>query len=141
MLGFIIMMVLIFAIAVYWINKTTAAAAKSGRSRDRVRLPADERVLGTIHAWAARNDYSLVEETSEVRTYRTKMPLTGAPVFLRVERMDDQFELQSWAVATGLGMSGELALAAPGIALSWPRKEARKPHNELRSELGLPALG
>jgi hypothetical protein len=141
---FFYILVIVFisiVLGVYILRKNTASAAGSDRARDRVRLPAEDRVLPIIEAWAARNGYTLKQDADGARTYEGKTMGTATPVFLRVERIDDQFELQSWAVAAGLGGGGELALGAPGIVMSLPRKQARKPHNELRDELGLPRLG
>ncbi len=136
-----VIVVLIVVLGAYVIRRSTASAASSGLNRDRVRIAAEERVLSVIDGWAARHGYALTTEPDGSRTYQYASKLGGILVFLRVERVDDQFELQTWVRATGFGGNGEMALAAPGIVLSLPRKQARKPHNELRAELGLPSLG
>jgi hypothetical protein len=137
-----VIVLLAIGLGVYIIRKKTASSGGGGeRARDRIRLAANETVLPTVDAWAARNGYTMTEEPDGSRTYQTKTKGTSMPVFLRVERIGDQFELQSWVRASGLGGGGEMALAAPGFVLSLPRKQARKPHNELRDELGLPKLG
>lgn len=125
---------------VYLIRRSTASASAKGETRDHIRFPANDTTLTTIDAWAARSGYTLKEELENTRVYTGSTTGTKIPVFLRVERMGDEMEMQSWIVASGLGGGGELPLASGGIALSLPRKQARKPHNELRSALGLPLL-
>jgi hypothetical protein len=137
----IVMVALGIGIGLFLLKKGTSSTPNGERARDRIRLAASDSVLTTIDAWAARNGYTMTEEADGNRTYKATTKGTSTPVFLRVERIGDQFELQSWAVAAGLGGGGELALGAPGIIMSLPRKQARKPQNELRKELGLPELG
>lgn len=141
MVYIVILVVLSIVLGAYIIRRSTASAAASGGTRDRIRIAAEDRVLSVIDTWAARHGYAMSAEPDGSRVYQSSTKGTAMPVFLRVERIDDQFELQSWVRASGFGGGGELALAAGGIALSLPRKQARKPHNELRAELGLPTLG
>jgi hypothetical protein len=141
-MGFVIIIVFLgIALGIYLIRRSTSSAAGTDRARDRVRIAADDRVLSTIDAWAVRHGYTRTDDADGTRVYQTKTKGTATPVFLRVERIGDEFELQTWAVAAGFGGGGELALGASGIVLSLPRKQARGPQNELRSELGLPKLG
>lgn len=140
MVYIVILVVLSIVLGAYIIRRSTASTAESGGTRDRVRIAAEDRVLSVIDTWAARHGYAMSAEPDTSRVYQSSTKGTVMPVFLRVERIDDQLELQSWVRASGFGGGGELALAAGGIALSLPRKQARKPHNELRADLGSPTL-
>jgi hypothetical protein len=127
-------------IGIFIIRKATSSAASSGTARDVVRVPASGSVTQTIDAWASRHGYRLVEEPGPSRTYQASTKLTSMPVFLRVEQIGDEYEIQSWVRATGLGGGGELAIGAPGMTLKFPRNQAKGVHNELRRELGLPSI-
>lgn len=138
---FIMILVLIGIVGgIFIIRKSTRSAASSGSARDVVRTPVTSSVIQTIDAWAARHGYKLVEEPNSSRTYQATNKLTSVPVFLRVEQIGDEYEIQSWVRAAGLGGGGDLAIGAPGIALMFPRKQAKGVHNELRRELGLPSI-
>lgn len=125
---------------IFFIRKTTRSAASSGSARDVVRTPVASSVIQTIDAWAERHGYKLVEEPNSSRTYQTTTKLTSMPVFLRVEQIGDEYEIQSWVRAAGFGGGGDLAIGAPGIVLKIPRNQVKGVHNELRRELGLPAI-
>jgi hypothetical protein len=141
MVAFITIIVSIgLVIGIYIIRKATRSAASSGTARDVVRMPASDSVTQTIEAWASRHGYKLVEEPGPSRTYQATTKLTSTPVFLRVEQIADEYEIQCWVRAAGLGGGGDMAIGAPGMVLKIPRNQAKSVHNELRRELGLPSI-
>lgn len=127
-------------IGIYIIRKATRSAASSGNARDVVRIPASSSVAQTVEAWASRHGYKLVEVPGSTRTYQATTKLTSTPVFLRVEQIGDEYEIQSWVRAAGLGGGGDMAIGATGMVLKIPRNQAKGAHNELRRELGLPLI-
>ncbi len=140
-MAFITILVIIsLVVGIFIIRKTTRSAASSGATRDVARMPANDNVTQTIDAWASRHGYRLVEEPGPSRTYQATTKLTSMPVFLRVEHIGDEYEIQSWVRAAGLGGGGDLAIGAPGMVLKIPRNQAKGVHNELRRELGLPSI-
>jgi hypothetical protein len=139
-MGYAILALIAIAIGIFFIRKATRSAASSGTARDVVRIPASGSVTETIEAWASRHGYRLVEEPGPSRTYQATTKFTSMPVFLRVEQIGEDYEIQSWVRAAGLGGGGDMAIGAPGLVLKLPRNQAKGVHNELRRELGLPSI-
>jgi hypothetical protein len=122
------------------LNVMALIARNSGNPSDTISFPSTADVFAKADAWAKANGYRLVASTSDSRRYQKGYNFLTAPMLLEVVRQGGQYTLKSFVRINGLVIQGDMALTGSSFMAKLPRNMAKKVHNALRSELGLPLL-
>ena len=142
------LILLIFAaVAIgYWLIKRGADKAQAtGYTRDRVETADTPQTRQTIERWAKTHGYERAGDGTALLRYQKHVTATkGQPTFLDVRPGSGVLLLESYVglvnPLTRKPQEGSMPLGAPGMILAMPRKAAKRDHNVLRAELGLPAI-
>jgi hypothetical protein len=130
----------------FWLIKRGAGKAQaSGYTRDRAEIADTTEARAAIERWAQVHGYARAGDGTSLLRYQKHVGASsGQPTFLDVVPGNGMLALESYVgmlnPLTRKPQPGEVPLGAPGMILAMPRKAAKREHNALRTELGLPII-
>ena len=145
-MGTFILLIAIALVIGAWIIKRSAGKAQaSGYTRDRAETTDTPDARAIIDRWAQAHGYERAGDDGALLRYQKHVgSMSGQPTFLDVSSGNGVLVLESYVgmlnPLTRKLQPGEVPLGAPGMVLAVPRKLAKKEHNLLRTELGLPPV-
>ena len=143
-MGMLILLICLgLGVGIWLIRRGASKAGASGYDRDRVAAADTPQTHATIARWAQAHGYTQVAGEDRVVRYQKGDGRKGQPTFLEARPGEAGLSIESWVTSQTFSRKpgSEMALGAPGIVLALPRKLAKRDHNVLRGELGLPLIG
>lgn len=146
---FILFLLICTAIGAYFglrlIKGSASKAQASGYTRDQVETADTPETRQAVERWAQAHGYERAGDGTTLLRYQKHVAAKkGQPTFLDVRPGDGTLALESYVglvhPLTRKPQPGEVPLGAPGMILAIPRKAAKREHNVLRAELGLPEI-
>jgi len=143
-MGILILLIFIgLGVGLWLIRRGASKAGASGHDRDRAVIADTPQTRAAIERWAQAHGYKQVANEAGTVRYQKGDGIKGQPTFLEARPGEAGLSIESWVTSQTFTRKpgSEMALAAPGIILAIPRKLAKRDHNVLRAELGLPPIG